>query len=84
MTVNQMREAIAGVYRGQKWKTRVARMDDGQVIAVFSDFMARGHFDRPKNQKAPLRPKRVKPREGAHYEQYYGKQMSIFDESGVK
>ncbi len=83
MTINEMRERIAAVYSGHKWKVKVQRMDEGQVIAVFNDFLARGKFDRPANQKVPQRPpKKEKPRARTPYEQYSGKQISIFDETG--
>lgn len=78
MTVNQMREAISQVYSGRKWKARVAHMDDGQVLAIYQDFMRKGKFDICRNHKAPLRPKKEKPqREITHYEAYSGKQITI-------
>lgn len=80
MTVNQMREAISKVYSGRKWKARVAHMDDGQVLAIYQDFMRKGKFDICRNQKPPIRPKKEKPKQITHYEAYSGEQISIFDQ----
>lgn len=80
MTINQMREAVAQAYSGRKWKTKVARMDDGQILAIYQDFQRKGKFDICHNQKPPLRPEKEKPREINHYEAYSGKQISIFDQ----
>lgn len=77
MTVNQMREAISKVYSGRKWKSKVARMDDGQVLAIYQDFMRKGLFDRKPNYKAPLRPKKEASKEIMHYEAYSGVQISM-------
>ena len=41
MSVPDMRSAIAKVYPGQKWKFKVARMSDQQVIAVYYSFLHR-------------------------------------------
>lgn len=51
MNVEQMREAILGVYKGDAWKRKVRRMPDGQVIAIHLKFSVDGKFD----QKAPVR-----------------------------
>ena len=45
MTVNDMREAIADVYKGRAWRRKVDRMSDSQVIAVYHSFKAKGKFD---------------------------------------
>lgn len=55
MTVEQMRRAISEVYSGWGWKTKVARMYDDQVIAVYYNFQERGMFD-----KKPSDGRRVK------------------------
>lgn len=47
MTVEQMRDKISEVYSGWGWKTKVARMYDDQVIAVYHNFLERGMFDKP-------------------------------------
>ena len=47
MTVEQMREAISDLYPGWSWKTRVSRMYDEQVIAVYRTCQERGQFDKP-------------------------------------
>ena len=86
MTVNQMREAIASVYSGRKWKVKVAHMDDGQVLAIYQDFMRKGKFDVERGHKAPVRPKKKEKYKNTYpertpYETYSGKQISIFDEA---
>ena len=42
MSVMQMREEIAKVYAGPKWKDTVSHMPDAQVIAVYYSFKQRG------------------------------------------
>lgn len=39
MSVDLMRDAILKVYDGQKWKDKVARMSDNQIIAVYYKFL---------------------------------------------
>ena len=36
MTMEQMRAAVAALYTGPKWKEKVARMPDGQILAIYS------------------------------------------------
>lgn len=80
MTPNQMREAVAAVYAGRKWKAKVAKMDDQQVFAVYQDFSRRGKFDKKAKQKAPVRPSRKDKHEERQFKQYTGIQLSLFDE----
>ena len=40
MTVEQMREAVRRVYSGEKWDTKVSRMSESQVVAVYWRFKA--------------------------------------------
>lgn len=78
MTVEQMREAIAGVYKGWKWKDKVANMPEDQVMAIYFKFQSSGvldgtnvvddHSSRKSNTKEET--KFVKP---------YAEQLSIFD-----
>ena len=35
MTVQQMRLFVAALYPSQKWKDRVAKMSDNQIIAIY-------------------------------------------------
>ena len=35
MTVEQMRAEVAKLYPGEKWKERVAKMSDGQILAIY-------------------------------------------------
>lgn len=52
MTVLQMKNQISKVYDGQKWKDRVQRMSDNQVIAVYNSFLSSGKM----NQKSTRLP----------------------------
>ena len=82
MSVDQMRAAIAEVYPGGKWKRKVEKMHDDQVIAVYYKFLNNGTFE--KKEKPP-REKDNKPQRGlrAHAVVYddwsTGEQISIFD-----
>ena len=70
MTIQQMKDAIARVYRTESWQKKVDGMYDNQVIAIYYDFLNRGILDKvlrkekPKEKHEPV-------------EQY--QQMSIFD-----
>ncbi len=35
MSVCQMREYVRNAYQGDKWKNRVAKMPDNQIIAIY-------------------------------------------------
>ena len=39
MSIEQMRRAIQLVYPGEKWKKRVSRMSDDQIIAIYHKFV---------------------------------------------
>lgn len=82
LTINQMRGLISEVYSGKKWAAKVAHMDDGQVIAIYNDFLKKGKFEK-KPGKRPLRPKKEKPVTTTDYTKYSSRQISIFDE-GVR
>jgi len=41
MSVADMRAAIANVYPGKSWKSKVARMADQQVMAIYFSFLRR-------------------------------------------
>ncbi len=36
MTIEQMRAEVARLYHGQKWKDRVARMSEKQILAIYN------------------------------------------------
>ena len=36
MTIEQMRAEVAALYTGPKWKEKVARMPDGQILAIYN------------------------------------------------
>ena len=84
MTVEYMRDAIAGVYSGNKWKKKVAKMDDNQVIAVYHSFLNSGKFDEKSTKKQPKKRnanevnKENRRKENA-YRAYVGKQLTIDD-----
>lgn len=35
MTIEQMRAEVARLYPGKRWQERVARMPDGQILAIY-------------------------------------------------
>ena len=35
MTIEQMRLEVAKLYSGYSWRERVARMPDGQILAIY-------------------------------------------------
>jgi hypothetical protein len=39
MSVEQMRISVEKAYPGEKWKKKVARMSDAQVIAIYYKFL---------------------------------------------
>lgn len=84
MTVDQMRDAIAEVYGGNKWKKKVSKMDDNQVIAVYYSFLNSGKFDEKPSKKQPKKRnanevvKENRRKENA-YRAYVGRQLSIDD-----
>lgn len=70
MTVQQMKDAIAKVYRTESWQKKVEAMYDNQVIAIYYDFLNRGILDKVL--------RREKPKEKSNVEEQY-EQMTIFD-----
>lgn len=58
MSVEQMRGEIALAYAGDKWKTRVSRMSENQVIAVYHRLSQTGKLEEAlkerKNPKPPI------------------------------
>lgn len=79
MTVEEMRNAIAGVYPGLTWKQKVAAMHDDQVTAIYLDFQAKDKF----NKKPVIKKRDIDvPVKGGYHTAYPIKpvtQMSIFD-----
>lgn len=69
-SISTMRAAITAVYPGNKWRMRVDRMSDNQVIAIFHSFSRNGLFEHPKTGKKEEDPN--------------FRQMSLFDDFGVK
>lgn len=72
MTVQQMKDAIARVYRTESWQKKVENMYDDQVIAIYHDFYNRGVLDKVLRRERPICAKKPKPEE--KYQQ-----MTIFD-----
>ena len=69
-SITSMRAAITAVYPGNKWRIRVDRMSDNQVIAIFHSFSRNGYFEHPKT--------------GRKQEDPNFKQMNLFDDFGVE
>jgi len=79
MPIDQMRAAIAEVYSGNKWKRKVEKMYDDQVIAVYNSFLRSGKFD----QKEPPRKKKDNQKgtrkQGPFFDAFgEGEQLSFF------
>ena len=55
LSVEDMRAAIAEVYKGGRWLYKVENMPDNQVIAVYYSFLEKGMFDKPKRQSKERR-----------------------------
>lgn len=66
MSISQMREAIAKVYEGIRWKARVSKMAENQVIAIYRSFQKSGKFEKKKET--------VKRQSNSNYQQ-----LTMFD-----
>lgn len=80
MIVDNMRAAIMDVYPGGKWRRKVEKMYDDQVIAVYNKFLNNGTFEK---KEIPIREKNTKPQRGPRaksvvFEEYHGEQTSLF------
>ena len=75
MTVDNMRAAIMDVYPGGKWRRKVEKMYDDQVIAVYNKFLNNGTFEKKEKERDA---KRTKP--NIRSDGYRAKQLSIFDD----
>lgn len=53
MTIPEMKGVLQSVYLGPEWKRKVAIMDDGQVVAVFNSFQARGLIGKTVSYEKP-------------------------------
>lgn len=51
MSVEQMRGEIALVYAGDKWRSRVARMSENQVMAVYYRLSQTGKLEEALSSK---------------------------------
>ena len=74
--IEDMRAYISDVYKGERWKRKVARMRDSQVMAIYFSFM-----DRITKTK---RPKTVvvgelQPWQKANEDIYQGEQIGFDD-----
>lgn len=84
MTVEQMREEILNVYPSESWETRVKRMPDDQVTAIYLKFSASGKFDKNKKNIEKAASDLEKPEQTCEDENVfgvstYGEQLSLFD-----
>jgi hypothetical protein len=39
MSVMQMRKLVQDAYPGKKWRDKVSKMGDGQIIAIYHKFL---------------------------------------------
>ena len=42
MSMDQMRAAVAALYSGKGWKEKVARMPEGQILAIYNKRVIEG------------------------------------------
>lgn len=78
MSVDQMRAAIAEVYSGNKWKRKVDKMHNDQVIAVYNNFLKSGKFEQREPEKREKKKTRDSRKEGPYFESWSGEQISLF------
>lgn len=76
MKVEQMRNEIAKVYEGVKWKNKVKEMPDNQVIAVYHSFLKNDVFNLSQKERTPTNIM-IMPRNLGRKEAY--EQMSLFN-----
>ena len=53
MTVVQMKKHISDVYDNWRWRDKVRRMSDAQVIAIYHSFLQKGKFKKTKSTRLP-------------------------------
>lgn len=53
MKVELMRSEIAKVYPGDSWKTRVKKMSEKQVIAIYHSFLRNDIFNLLQKERTP-------------------------------
>ena len=76
MKVEQMRSEIAKIYESVKWRNRVKKMPDNQVIAVYHSFLRNDIFNmalKEKESKTNI----VMPKDHGRKQAY--EQMNMFD-----
>jgi hypothetical protein len=44
MSVEQMRSAISSAYKSSSWQSKVSKMSDNQVIAIYYKFLNTNKF----------------------------------------
>ena len=71
MTIDQMRDEILEAYPGPRWREKVAKMDDDQVMALYFKFHAN-----PPKKKAE---KKYEIKTGSIDEKAAAVQLSIYD-----
>lgn len=72
MTIQQMRDAIANVYKTTSWRKKVSNMYDDQVVAIYHDFYNRGVLNKVLRRERPA--SASKPKTEDKYQQ-----ITIFD-----
>jgi hypothetical protein len=55
-SVDDMRYIISRVYPSDKWRSRVRRMSDNQVCAIYFSFLEQGKFDKKPVKKSCQEP----------------------------
>ena len=78
MSINQMRAAIAEVYTGNKWKRKVEKMHDDQIIAVYYKFLKNGKFEQHEPEIRDKKKMREPRKEVPSFDSWHGEQLTIF------
>ena len=78
MSIDFMRRAIADVYPGDEWKDKVAKMWEGQVVAVYHRFLKEGILDNGPDKPKPRGIDRMTEIKDDTFPET-GVQLSIFD-----
>lgn len=54
MTIQEMKNAILGVYKTKSWHAKVNRMYDDQIVAIYFNFNERGILGKTLRHERPV------------------------------
>lgn len=78
MSINQMRAAIVEVYTSNKWRRKVEKMHDDQIIAVYYKFLRNGKFEQRKPKIHNKNEMREPHKEVPSFDSWHGEQLTLF------